>query len=81
MEEKRTPTEPGLYLAKDRADRRWYNLLIFIYGTSPYLQWTVWDYDDNELSSVIDITFLYFGPKLARNTDREGLTPLDTHPT
>lgn len=35
------PTETGFYWAKER-NYKWWNLIIHVYGTSPYLRVEIW---------------------------------------
>lgn len=41
-EEKNIPKEPGFYWAKS-CNYQWYNLIVWIYGDVPYLQYEAWN--------------------------------------
>ena len=75
MNEKNTPTKPGLYLAKSYPNYTWWDLLVYIYGTPPYLNWNTWAYFRRELNEM-NLRYMYFGPKIADCPD-EMIVPLD----
>jgi len=72
-QESALPKEPGLYLAKAGDDLEYWHLLIYVYGESPFLQWSVWNYSCHCTAyDNLDLRVYRFGPKIA-NVMGDGL--------
>jgi len=58
------PTEPGFYWAKG-CDYKWYNLIVHITGTPPFLCWEAWSRANGEVLSGGEIPHWFtFGPRI-----------------
>lgn len=44
--------KPGLYLAKSRAERDWWDLVVEVIGTMPFLRTRVWNRAINQLCDL-----------------------------
>jgi hypothetical protein len=73
MNEKNLPQVPGFYLARMRGFR-WWNLLVWVYGTPPFLKADAWRLDTGNVAKSIDIDEICeFGPSLMEDPpDVEG---------
>jgi len=71
--EKNIPDKPGLYLARSTKEHRWYNLLVEIYGVTPYLKTRVWASTGlaDHVEQDADAANYYYGPQLASDNFRD----------
>lgn len=61
---KNVPTEPGLYLARDRG-YEWWNMVVRVTGTPPYLHVDVWDWLGGKVARALaPDSYWWFGPKI-----------------
>ena len=64
MADKNKPTEAGFYWARSAADYKWWNLIVHVQGTPPYLSYIAWDMAKDNLIQGCDPAGIYFGPKI-----------------
>lgn len=57
--------EPGFYWAKTK-DYQWWNLIIWITGTAPFLRVAVWDYHGSFAQTDVDVERIEIGPRIER---------------
>jgi hypothetical protein len=67
MSDKKLPQEPGFYWARSNIRFEWYNLIVEVYGNSPFFKIRSWNRISNKLYLDYELS-LYdiaeFGPKI-----------------
>lgn len=65
-EEIKIPIEPGFYWAKSKEGYKWWNLILYVYGESPFLKVRAFDYADSDRIGflVTDPESAIFGPRI-----------------
>lgn len=58
------PAKAGFWWARSGAALAFYDRLVRIEGTAPFLRWTVWDLDGNVLQTGAGMPPCYFGHEI-----------------
>ena len=65
MSKHNLPTESGLYWASNQPMAEEWELLAKVYGQTPFMQCTVWEYlSKQKLVGFYRVEKLYFGPRI-----------------